>query len=147
MPVGSHASSSPIISTCIGAAPPSLNPPETRENIVTCQLLNCCQINFLQKGVSLYLLVPVYRQKCRSRYICWSRYRYDRDRYPERYCHRLALLRDAGRWGAMRTPRRLQAASSRNDPTIQTGKRRNQSSIHKSLLAYIDHEQTLGFDH
>ena len=50
--VGSRALSSPI-STCmpVGAAPQKPIPPETRENIVMCQLLTCGQIDFLQKGV------------------------------------------------------------------------------------------------
>ena len=48
-PVGSRASSSRV-STCMGAAPPSPIPTETRENVVTCQLLTCGQINFLKKG-------------------------------------------------------------------------------------------------
>ena len=78
-PVGSRASSSPT-STCTGAAPPSPIPPE---NVVTCQLLTCGQINFLPKGVSRSLLVPVYRQKCRYRY---GRYQYPGGRPPPTTC-------------------------------------------------------------
>ena len=62
---------------------------------------------------------------------------------------RAALLLVAGWQEAMWTPRRLQAASSRDDSTFQTGKRllRNQGCIHNLLLAYIGHEQMLGFGH
>ena len=58
-----------------------------------------------------------------------------------------ALLRVAGRPQAMRVRAEQTTESHRNELTFQTGRRRNQSCIHKSLLAYIDYEQTLGFDH
>ena len=48
----------------MGAAPPSPIPPESRDNVVMCQLLTCGQINFLQKGVFQYASVLEYRQQC-----------------------------------------------------------------------------------
>ena len=90
-PVESLASSSPI-STCMGAAPPSPIPRKTRENVVTCQLLTCGQINFRQKGVSWSLLVLMFWQPCRYRYVpgpindqqkCRSRYRYTGPQYVQ----------------------------------------------------------------
>ena len=77
LPVGSHTSSSPI-STCMGAAPPSPIPPETRENVVMCQLLTCGQINFLQKGIFQHVLVPEHLQRFWYRYSCRYQYWYGR---------------------------------------------------------------------
>ena len=88
-----------IISTCMGAAPPSPIPPETRENVVTCQLSTCGQINFLQKRVFQYTLVLMYLQRClywvvpapiKDRQKCQSLHRYAGSRYlqpwyPSRY--------------------------------------------------------------
>ena len=65
---------------------------------------------------------------------------------------RAALLRVGAASGrqepeAMRIPAAQRAVSHRDEQAFQTWKRRNQSCIHKSLLAYIGHERTLDFDH